>query len=111
MTSLADMKKMGEQVDRAYRDAVRSMIADLPDAKSYARWLETAYPDLAVSLMQAWRSPAHPYCGMWRVADDQHTRSLRLLGLVGWIGSDRRAGCAVGAFGMEVRQAMLGAEA
>lgn len=103
MTSIEDMDRL---TAAAEWDAIRHMIADLPDARCYAEWLTTIKPDLAVALLRAWKGKQWPYAQEWRVADDQYAPQLRKLGLIGWVTKDD--GLAVTGFGNKVRKCLLG---
>ncbi|WP_086619230.1 hypothetical protein [Erythrobacter tepidarius] len=100
-------KVTARELELTRRDALRAMVTGLPDPRDVARTLETADPEAAEVLKQAWISSKQPYAGAWRVADCEHTAVLRAMGLVGWIGKERGMGCAVGSFGLLVRKVML----
>jgi hypothetical protein len=95
------------ELELARRDALKAMVCGLPDPRDVAAYLETADPEAAETLKQAWISSKQPYAGAWRVADCASTPVLRSMGLVGWIGKERNMGCAVGGFGLLVRKVML----
>lgn len=95
------------ELEMARRDAMKAMVVGLPDPRDVAARLETADPDAAETLKQAWISSKQPYAGTWRVANCEHTPVLRAMGLVGWIGAERHMGCAVSGFGLLVRKVML----
>ena len=88
--------------DAAALDSLRHMLADLPDARSYARWLETSHPEAAEALRAAYIGSQQPYAGVLRVAHGEHVKELRTAGLID-IG-----GLGVGAFGNKVRKYLLG---
>lgn len=100
-------KVTSRELEMARRDAMRAMVTGLPDPGDVAAYLETADPEAAATLKQAWISNKQPYAGAWRVADCASTPVLRSMGLVGWIGKERNMGCAVGGFGLLVRKVML----
>ncbi|MFA6219624.1 MAG: hypothetical protein WC692_07565 [Erythrobacter sp.] len=95
------------ELDLARRDAMRAMVTGLPDPRDVAAYLETADPEAAETLKQAWISNKQPYAGTWRVADCASTPVLRAMGLVGWIGRGRGMGCSVSGFGLLVRKMMI----
>jgi hypothetical protein len=95
------------ELELARRDAMKAMVVGLPDPRDVAATLETADPEAAEVLRQAWISSKQPYAGAWRVADCAETPVLRAMGLVGWIGKERHMGCAVGGFGLLVRKVLL----
>lgn len=100
-------KVTSRELELARRDAMKAMVVGLPDPRDVAHFLETADPEAAETLKQAWISSKQPYAGTWRVADCASTPVLRAMGLVGWIGKERHMGCAVGGFGLLVRNVML----
>jgi hypothetical protein len=100
-------KVTNRELELARRDALKAMVVGLPDPRDVAARLETADPEAAETLRQAWISSKQPYAGTWRVADCPSTPVLRAMGLVGWIGKERHMGCAVGNFGLLVRKVML----
>ena len=101
-------KVTNRELELARRDAMKAMVVGLPDPRDVAAYLETADPEAAETLRQAKQSWGAPYFGDWRVENNQHVPVLRAMGLVGWIGTDRHAGCAVGGFGVLVRKVLLG---
>lgn len=100
-------KVTSRELELARRDAMRAMVVGLPDPRDVAARLETADPEAAETLRQAWISNKQPYAGAWRVADCAAAAVLRAMGLVGWIGRERQMGCAVTNFGLLVRKVML----
>lgn len=100
-------KVTNRELELARRDAMKAMVVGLPDPRDVAAALETADPEAAEVLRQAWISNKQPYAGSWRVADCPSTPVLRAMGLVGWIGTEPNMGCAVGSFGLLVRKVML----
>lgn len=100
-------KVTNRELQLARRDAMKAMVVGLPDPRDVAARLETADPEAAETLKQAWISSKQPYAGTWRVANCEHTAVLRAMGLVGWIGAERNMGCAVSGFGLLVRKVML----
>lgn len=100
MTSLSDMKRMADSVDRAEMDYLRKVIADLPNPRAYARWLETSRPAEARALLNARRGTSAAERG-YLVVEEAMARPCVLLGLVG---ARTRI---VGAFGMQVRHELL----
>lgn len=100
-------KVTNRELELARRDAMKAMVVGLPDPRDVAARLETADPEAAEVLRQAWISSKQPYAGTWRVADCASTPVLRAMGLVGWIGTERHMRCAVGGFGLLVRKVML----
>lgn len=101
-------KVTSRELELARRDAMRAMVVGLPDPVDVALYLETADYAAATTLKAARIDHKAPYYGCYRVADNEHVALLRSMGLVGWIGDDRNAGCAVGNFGLMVRKIMLG---
>lgn len=95
------------ELELARRDAMKAMVIGLPDPRDVAAHLETADPEAAETLKQARQSWGTPYFGCWRVQNNEHVPVLRAMGLVGWIGTERHMGCAVGGFGLQVRKVML----
>lgn len=100
MTSITDLKRMEQSVDRAEMDYLRKVIADLPNARAYARWLETSRPAEARALVNARRGSSAAERG-YLVVEEAMARPCVLLGLVG---ARTRI---IGAFGMEVRRELL----
>ena len=100
-------KVINRELELARRDAMKAMVVGLPDPRDVAARLETADPEAAETLKQAWISSKQPYAGTWRVADCASTSVLRAMGLVGWIGKERHMGRAVSGFGLLVRKVML----
>lgn len=96
------------ELELARRDAMKAMVVGLPDPRDVAAYLETADPEAAETLRNAKQSWGDPYFGDWRVENNRHVPVLRAMGLVGWIGKERHAGCAVGGFGVQVRKVLLG---
>lgn len=92
-------------LDAARKDAMRAMAVGVPDPRDMAALLETSDFGAAETLRKAWIGKSQPYAGSWRVEENGHTAVLRSLGLVGWAGPND--GCAVGAFGNQVRKIML----
>ncbi len=60
-------KVTARELELARRDAMRAMVTGLPDPRDVARALETADPEAAEVLKQAWISSKQPYAGAWRV--------------------------------------------
>lgn len=100
-------KVSNRELELARRDAMKAMVVGLPDPREVAAYLETADPAAAETLRRAKQSWGAPYHGDWRVENNQHVPVLRAMGLVGWIGTERHAGCAVGGFGVLVRKVLL----
>lgn len=100
-------KVTNRELELARRDAMKAMVIGLPDPRDVAAYLETADPEAAETLRQAKQSWGSPYFGDWRIENNQSASVLRAMGLVGWIGTDRHAGRAVGGFGLLVRKVML----
>ena len=81
---------------RARLDFLRQSIADLPDPRAVAFYLEA---HLAFALLKAWQSQDPANAGQWRVADE-YTRELQALGLVAC------GGPYLNNFGKDVRRAL-----
>lgn len=88
---------------RAYEDALRAMITDLPNPTSYARWIEVAHPEIAETIRSAERVEVRP--GVYRHVVPHGHRDIRLMERLGIIALGDRH---LGAWAFSVRRALLG---